>query len=577
MADADLVRQLSRMPQANIHTFPLVRQPAIEWLREESQRPSNKIAAMAIPIPRPAGEWLPVGPATITDDKWQSWYDSLAAGGEDAKLHAQFVTEVDRTLEQPVIRLGLGRPFTPKEFMEFAIAEEPDLRAIGNEELRQVIYENARANIAGLPGTENKFGIGPQSKVVQDVVDQTIEAMRDSGTPVMGRGGEQSEFAPVEESQYERWQKESGPMEARYRVTDAGQRNLDATRAANLFRTFQSGGQAPEWANISATALGAAGAAAAGIERGWRLDPENKPDTLDVMAMGGRSLDATPAGRLRESMYWHGQGRPPVLEQDQKYKDSWQGAKYPQFSSTTFSGVGTNLTSNENAASLVNLPFRTFFQQPIETNATERDQINQASRSLVRVTPVVSDGADIRAAKDMQKTLLDRASENEGWLSAQYPRAANAVNSLAGQKVTEPEYLSRAADTVGNMPRWYVEDPTAVLLAGKGAISAAKGYMSGGARGAAKGFGSFLAGTKDDFMKELPQETGADAAINPSFSSPFEAQQTNSWMTTRTGESIRADDPEYEQKYQDVFARRKENLNRMNSQAPSVLPRQSFF
>lgn len=539
---------------------------------------ANGLYRRSLPNSRPSSPMMYSGPGTITDDKWQSWYDSLATDSEDSKLHAQFVSEVDRTLNEPVIQLGLGRPFTPNEFIEYALSEDPDLKALGNEELRQVIQQNVRANIAGLPGAENQFGIGPQSKVVQDVVDQTIEAMRGSGAPVMGREGSESEFAPVEESQYQRWQKESGPMEARYRVTDAGQRNLDATRAANLFRTFQSGGHAPEFAgNISATALGAAGAAAAGIERAWRLDPENKPDTLDVMAMGGRSLDATPAGRLRESMYWHGQGKPPVLEQDQKYKDSWQGAKYPQFSSTTFSGVGTNLSSNENAASLVNLPFRTFFQQPIETTAAERDQINQASRSLVRTTPVVSDGADIRAAKDMQKTLMDRASENEGWLSAQYPRAANAVNSLAGQKVMEPEYLSRAADTVGNMPRWYVEDPTAAFLAGKGAISAAKGYMAGGARGAAKGFGQFLAGTGDDFLKELPQETGADAAINPSFSNPFEAQKTNSWMVTKTGESISADDPEYEKKYQDVFARRKENLDRMKSQAPSVLPRQGFF
>lgn len=523
----------------------------------------------------PRGEWWHRGPSDITDDKWDPWYQAISSNSEDAAMHRQFVSELDNTLKQPFIRPIFGDPMSPMDFMADRLAEDKFLAEDeSGEEIQAAVLANARANMAGLPPVENKFGITPKSKVVQDLVGQTITAVSQSG-----HGGPDAEFDPVTESQYKDWQGDSY-MDARYRLTEGGKRNMEATRAANLMKTFQSGDNAPGWATTSGAVLGAAGAAAAATARNFTVRDPNQKDTLDVMWMGGRNMDATPAGRLREAMYWHGQYAPG----GDYYKTSMDGAKLPQFSSTTLQGVGTNLSSNENASSWTSLWPRTFLQQPLETTEQERDLLNRAQYNLVRTQPIVADGAKKGDAETMQRNLVDRTSQNEGWLSAQLPRAIEGFNRSFGTQVT-PRYMTGLENTASNMPRWMFEDAyTPIATAGKLVMGPVKALATAGTRAAGRSLIKSLQEMATGYGKEIPSETAQDAAINPPPSLgewAFKAEESNPWMGSEPKMDsnyrlsfgpVSATDPEYEMKYNRVFDQRRKKLDQMQQNADAVLP-----
>jgi hypothetical protein len=560
---------------------------AQDWLKQNTT-PEDRIYQKSLPQGEMAGQWLPRGPGVITDDKWDDWYYKQSRIGDDHKLHQRFVGEMDQLLDSPVIQDAVGKSISPLNFMIEYLANDEVIGGDGNDDLKAAVLANARANLAGLPPVDNKFGMSPQSAVVRELVAATIDATQDSAA--YGQG---ADFAPVREGEYANWQEQEKndptAAAARFRLTGQGQGNFDRLRAANLMRTFQSGENAPEFASVPSAMLGSVGAVAAGLERGFRLDPLKREDTLDVMGMGGRAMDVTPAGRLRESMYWFDNSERPALPSQYAHKDAYWGGKQPQNSATTPFGVGTNLTRNENYASSVNLPFRTFWQQPLETSPDQREAINAVGNSLFRTTPQIADDADPLAATRAMGMYENRASQNEGWLGAQWPRVAHAVNNAAGgEQVIRPEYLSQASDFVGNLPRWVLEDLFSTTQFGAGLGKAAIGGMARSAAehsirpllGAMKNFGKKKGA---EFLSEIPNESGTEAAINPPQGNPFQAMQGNSFMGSVTDPSsgqelpFPGDAPQhaYEDRYEKVIADRQADLKQMEEDAKTILPASS--
>ena len=511
--------------------------------------------------PRGAMDW------SIPSANWEQWYESLDGGGEDARLHQRFVQELDQILERP-IQVG-DQAYTPTQIMQARLDGDEMIRHPDDEELKQAIMQNARSSLAGLPGVENRFGITPQSLVVRDTVDTVIQVMTDSAA-----GGAEQPFTPVTESQHRQWMQEDGFNTGRFRVNDGTAESLQRLRDANLMRTFQSGQSAPAYANLPGMILGGAGAAAAGLSRAWNTGHYLEPDTLEVMAMGGRSPVPTPAGRLRESMYWWDQGRPTPTNSSH-YKDPVMGAKFPQYSATTMQGVGNTFTKNENTlAAAINHPFRMFYQNI--TNPSDVPTLDAIGQNLERVQPIVSDTADPAEASQLQEMYRDRASRNEGWASAQKPRLTRMANEMLGTSF-EPAYMSPAAEFAVNFPRYVAEDAftTAGLLSG-GAKAAATGAVrslsTNSIRPLLAQLGKFGGRQAANIAGEMPREGAVENMINPPSSSPFSPSPFNSFMIDKMGSPISAKDPQYEFKYGQVQDQMDRDMDTMRQLQRKVLP-----
>ena len=541
-----------RMPEPRAVRVPEVsagnRQAVMQLL---DPRPQDMIGVMAAQQKHSVGDWAHPGSSVINDDKWQEWYGSKGQNSEDGQLHAQMVVAIDNYLNQPLIRDDRGNEVTPLQHMIDYLQNDPNLSAMGNEELQAAILANARANIAGLPPVENKFGIAPDSNIVLEVVGSTIGSMRYSADP---QGG--GEFAPVKQSEYQEW-KQKDPLNARFMVTEAGQRNLDRERAANLFRTFQSGEHAPDFANFAGQVLATLGA-------------PFDADTNYLLQAGGRLRDATPAGRMRESMYWHGRGAPAGTNTwagNRQFTDTFSGAKYPGFSSTTLPGVGRHFSQSDFVAGATAVPFKTFLQHMTELGGEDQDAITRALFYGNRVTPQMADDGDPEKYKELVQNVNNRMSQNEGWLSAQYPRLTNSVNQLVGSQVLQPDYLSPAADTAGNMPRWFMEDlPTVAMTGFNLGKTVATGVMQGGAKTLIPSLVKFGKHMSKEFAEELPGEMAIEQSVNPMSGSPFMPASSNSWMGAkkdRPWEPVGANDPDYEAKYQGVIEDRKKGMQQI--------------
>ena len=474
--------------------------------------------------------------------------------------HTEFVAALGQAMTMPVVRIG-DKVVTPDEYLRLAAA---------NSGLPETAVETAKQSLTGMP-----FDEGDESGIA--LRDALLGQLRDNLPGRNADGGWDTGATPEQAAEFD----QAGALEGRYRLTPQGEQGYQSERVYNLLTTFQNGEFAPVWSDVGSKALAVLGT------------------PFDIAADAGdtgylaASRFNTPAGRMRESMYWWKEGEP-----DGTAGNSLKGAKYPSLSSTTLEGVTTKLDSTDNFLPYYNqqLPERYLYNLDLES--ADRGQLQQMRDDLFRITPRYPAGADPTQMRQLIRDLRDFDQTARGFANAEYPElvrnyaipteAFTAGHDWMGQPSTgpirpvEPTYLSPFGEMLANYPRDAVDLQTVGSL-GIGAVQGAPSLFGGlmdastsGAKAVARRSGLAAAGairrtvdnTLDDLVQEVPTNTAMQAANQPgptkstlgALSSFFEPMET-SIVTDESGRPVRADDPEY-RRHLDATYHRRENVLR---------------
>jgi hypothetical protein len=466
-------------------------------------------------------------PQDITPEQMKRFYEGpMSAPGQAAEPDAQrFRERLAQVMnESAVIRDGDDWR-TPREY-------------IGSDD-----YFNAVLDIlGGQPGEYTEDQKALAEAVVQAAVGSFSAGYMDDreGLP----------FTAVNQSEYDSWSNRHG-LNARYMLTPEGADVQQKIADVNIMRALQSGELAPPYAQPST----------AGIRGGLSFlrntfapfGDWTGQDEVDMKGGSGFAGQADPAGRIREAMYWDDRLRKEMQDAGDemrrpKYKDSLAGANLPQYSSATLGALPGNMLGGEGIYAQINRPFQFFFQNPLELTPEERARQAEIAYRTDRVTPVIPDGADPKDWERARNLVWQHRMGNENWAAAQAPRIMNAMG-LEGQ------YLSPAADSLVNLPRYWAEDAPTMAFASLAGLPVLEGLVKEGpkslVRTAPRYAGHLAADIKSEALPEMAME-GALNADSGTVSGLFEPRKENYWM----GEGVSANDPNYEKKYQQRYTDR---------------------
>jgi len=491
------------------------------------------------------------GPMNRPD--WQS--DALGSQsepyrGDQAREAARFRERMAQVMnESPVVQVA-DKWLTPRQAVELLELMRRDREREENPETEveerdpTELFNTTLDILSGQPGDYT-----PEQQELADAV----VSMAAQGLPAGFMDTREGlPYPAMRQSDYDALASRFGENTARHMLTDEGRDLHDKIAAVNLMRTLQSGDMAPTYARPSSAGISGAtqflrnAFTPQAIFGDWTGQDE-------VESLGGRGLagQADPAGRIREAMYWDdrwNQEKQQAQQQERPaaHKHPLSGSMFPQYTAMSLDGAGRNMLGGEGYYSYLNRAVRTLLQMPFETTGQERSDYNELLNKGNRVTPVIPDGARPEDWQRATNLALEHGMQNEGWIAAQYPRLMNAIGG-------KPEYLTPAADLGVNLPRFTFEDlPTAAFTALAG-IPVLAGLIKEGPKSLLKTGPQFAKYMARNIKEEAPFELATEAGLNPDdFGSLFTPRTDNSWM----GGGVQASDPNYEQKYSQVYAKR---------------------
>jgi hypothetical protein len=469
------------------------------------------------------------------------WQATVFSGPEsytdkDSATARRFRERLGQVMENSAVARVNDSWFTPQQIVQAMALNE------GRDPATD--YQAVVGILGGLPGDYTP----EQQELASAVVSLSAESLP------AGYGDTRNNipYPAMQQSDYDSLVSRFGENTARYMLTDEGRDLHDKIAAVNLMRTLQSGDMAPTYAQPSSAAISGATQFLRNV-----LTPQavfgDWTGQDEVESLGGRGFagQADPAGRIREAMYWDDRWNQEKQQAQQEgrpaaHKHPLSGSMFPQYTATSLDGAGRNMLGGEGYYSALNRPVRTLLQMPFETTGQERSDYNELLNKGNRVTPVIPDDARPENWQQATNLALEHGMQNEGWLAAQYPRLMNAIGG-------KPEYLSPAADLGANLPRFTFEDlPTAAFTALAGSPVLA-GLIKDGPKSLLKTVPQFAKYTARNIKEEAPFELATEAGLNPDdFGSLFTPRADNSWM----GEGVQASDPNYEQKYNQAYAKR---------------------
>jgi len=487
--------------------------------------------------------------------------DMQAFYAENPPEHALFLEAAWQAMEMPVVKLA-DRVVTPEQYLRMAAA---------GSELPESAINTAMQSIAGLPYDESdEDGIALRDALLGQMRDNLPGRNAEDGWDTGATPEQAAEFA------------KAGPLESRYRLAPEGEQGYQSERVYNLFTTFQNGEFSPVWSDVGSKALALMG-----------MPFDNTPEGGDTGYLAFSRFN-TPAGRMRESMYWWKEGEP-----DGTVGNSLKGAKYPSLSSTTLEGVTTKLDSTDNVIPYYNQQLPERYLYNLDLDGGERDRLQWLRDDLFRITPRYPANADPREMRQLIRDLRDFDQQARGFANAEYPELVRKYAIPAdvwagsghdwtgrpsgggGKMSVEPTYLSPFGEMVANYPRDAVDVQTIATL-GLGGLKGAPTLLGGlmdaskaGTKAVAKRAGLSAAGairrvvdnSIGDLAQEIPTNAAIQAANQPgptrssgeavaSFFTPMET----SIVTDREGNPVKANDPNYSRYLDDAYLRRKSEL-----------------
>jgi hypothetical protein len=457
--------------------------------------------------------------------------------------YPRFQKEVAAALRRPIIRTG-EQPMSPVEWLTERMTEEDLPLETINNVVRSVLGRASDPNDARA------------ISLTKEMLDE-IAAATPGAPDALNPGTTDSEYAKTYE--------EHGPLEARHQLTPAGQENFNVQRDYDLLRTFQDGTHAPAYTNGISKALAIGGTVF------------DKSGVTGKLAYD-RLLGGDP-GRLREAMYWYDRGFPSG-----SFANSFSGAKYPDMSSTTFTGIGNKASNYENRIPAYgSLPFeRLLFN--LDRQSSELGDLAGAQDRLLRTTPIYPDNADPEKMAKLTQDIRNHDRESRGFANAYYPLAVKQANSILKPLMASPEawggnvptqeqtapatkgfpvtFLPSGVESLANLPRDYA-DLSTVAMAGIPLLAGLfKGGFSGAKAGALAAAGSIIGDTPSEIAAGhvlaaagLPSDERSPSLLSGLYHSAFTPQKT-SIVTDADGNPTPADSPDYEKNLDGTLKRR---------------------
>ena len=500
--------------------------------------------------------------------------DMQAFYAENPPEHALFLEAAWQAMEMPVVKLG-DRVVTPEQYLRMAAA---------GSDLPESAINTAMQSIAGLPIDEtDEAGIALRDALLGQMRDNLPSRNAEDGWDTGATPEQATEFA------------KAGPLESRYRLTPEGEQGYQSERVYNLFTTFQNGEFSPVWSDVGSKALALMG-----------MPFDNTPDGGDTGYLAFSRFN-TPAGRIRESMYWWKEGEP-----DGTVGNSLKGAKYPSLSSTTLEGVTTKLDSTDNFIPYYNQQLPERYLYNLDLDGGERERLQWLRDDLFRFSPRYPANAVPREMRQLIRDLRDFDQQARGFANAEYPELVRKYAIPAdvwagsghdwmgrpsgggGKMSVEPTYLSPFGEMAANYPRDAVDVHTIATL-GLGGLKGAPTLLGGlmdasqaGTKAVAKRAGLSAAGAirraADNSIGDLAQEIPTNAAIQaanqpgPTRSSveaiaSFFTPMETSIVTDREGNPVKANDPNYGRYLDDAHLRRKSELRGLLNRSTNLYGR----
>jgi hypothetical protein len=487
--------------------------------------------------------------------------DMQAFYAENPPEHALFLEAAWQAMEMPVVKLG-DRVVTPSQYLRMAAARS---------DLPESAINTAMQSIAGMPFDEqDEAGIALRDALLGQLRDNLPGRNAENGWDTGATPEQVAEFA------------KAGPLESRYRLTPEGEQGYQSERVYNLFTTFQNGEFAPVWSDLGSKGLALLG-----------MPFDNTPEGGDTGYLAFSRFN-TPAGRMRESMYWWKEGEP-----DGTVGNSLKGAKYPSLSFTTLEGATTKLDSTDHLIPYYNQQLPERYLYNLDLDAGERERLQWLRDDLFRITPRYPANADPREMRQLIRDLRDFDQQARGFANAEYPEFVRNWTlpieawtgsghdwqgrpSESGKRTpVEATFLSPFGEMLANYPRDAVDVQTVATL-GLGGVKGAPTLLGGlmdasksGTKAVAKRAGLSAAGairrtvdnTVGDLAQEVPTNTAMQAANQPGPTrstadalSAFFTPMETSIVTDRDGNPVQANDPNYRRYLDDAYTRRKSEL-----------------
>jgi hypothetical protein len=487
--------------------------------------------------------------------------DMQAFYAENPPEHALFLEAAWQAMEMPVVKLG-DRVVTPSQYLRMAAARS---------DLPESAINTAMQSIAGMPFDEqDEAGIALRDALLGQLRDNLPGRNSENGWDTGATPEQVAEFA------------KAGPLESRYRLTPEGEQGYQSERVYNLFTTFQNGEFAPVWSDLGSKGLALLG-----------MPFDNTPEGGDTGYLAFSRFN-TPAGRMRESMYWWKEGEP-----DGTVGNSLKGAKYPSLSFTTLEGATTKLDSTDHLIPYYNQQLPERYLYNLDLDAGERERLQWMRDDLFRITPRYPANADPREMRQLIRDLRDFDQQARGFANAEYPEFVRNWTlpieawtgsghdwqgrpSESGKRTpVEATFLSPFGEMLANYPRDAVDVQTVATL-GLGGVKGAPTLLGGlmdasksGTKAVAKRAGLSAAGairrtvdnTIGDLAQEVPTNTAMQAANQPGPTrstadalSAFFTPMETSIVTDRDGNPVKANDPNYRRYLDDAYTRRKSEL-----------------
>lgn len=500
--------------------------------------------------------------------------DMQAFYAENPPEHALFLEAAWQAMEMPVVKLG-DRVVTPSQYLRMAAARSG---------LPESAINTAMQSIAGMPFDEqDEAGIALRDALLGQLRDNLPGRNAENGWDTGATPEQVAEFA------------KAGPLESRYRLTPEGEQGYQSERVYNLFTTFQNGEFAPVWSDLGSKGLALLG-----------MPFDNTPEGGDTGYLAFSRFN-TPAGRMRESMYWWNEGEP-----DGTVGNSLKGAKYPSLSSTTLEGVTTKLDSTDNFIPYYNQQLPERYLYNLDLDAGERERLQWLRDDLFRITPRYPANADPREMRQLIRDLRDFDQQARGFANAEYPEFVRNFTlpveawtgsghdwqgrpSESGKRTpVEATFLSPFGEMLANYPRDAVDVQTVATL-GLGGVKGAPTLLGGlmdasklGTKAVAKRAGLSAAGairrtvdnTVGDLAQEVPTNTAMQAANQPGPTrstadalSAFFTPMETSIVTDRDGNPVKANDPNYRRYLDDAYTRRKSELRGLLDRSTNLYDR----
>ena len=390
----------------------------------------------------------------------------------------------------------------------------------------------------------------PTNDLAGELYENMLGVMRDRSVG----GGEAAEDA-ISFRRAKQWEDEQaqGGQVASYRMSQGAKQNFAAQRTYDLMRTFANSEHANPRAAPMSKVQAAIGTAAYPFV-GGALELGGMQDTADTMQVFGDTADIASnsmyggmLGRAKNALYDYNRAAEGLASN--AIQDPISGAYFPDFSSTTQTGLGSKFTDSTNRYAQFARPFRDFIENPPWDGVTgdQREALATAFNELQRPVKRVAnprDAAGIARANDIatqQRNDID--VYNAEWLSAYYPMLVRQFNEQFGTNV-EPTFLSPAADILGNLPKEIVSDAfTFATLPIGVAANVARNGLIGGLMQSAKGMARNIV---DEVPYEAPPATAQFMGdTGTDFTQLFTPQKTLSSIRDDAGKSVAASDELY--------------------------------